>query len=180
MIASPAAVLTFWREAGPKRWFEKDDGFDAQIRERFLPVYEAAAAGRLSRWEDDPESALALTIALDQFPRNMFRGNARSYAADAMARQVAGRALARKFDLDVPRAERGFFYLPLMHSEETADQERCCELYRALGDDNALNYALIHADIIHRFGRFPHRNAALGRATRPEEQIFLDSGGFPG
>ena len=178
-IATPEEVLTFWREAGPDRWFNKDDAFDASIRERFLPTYEAAARGELAGWEASAEGALALVIVLDQFPRNMFRGSARTYAADATARTVANRALKRGYDLDVPGNERGFFFLPFMHSEDLADQERCVALYREAGDEN-LKYAIEHADIVRRFGRFPHRNAALGRETTAEEAAFLAAGGFRG
>jgi uncharacterized protein (DUF924 family) len=178
-IKAPADVLAFWREAGPDKWFTRDDAFDAEIREKFLATYEAAAAGKLGAWEATPEGALALVIVLDQFPRNMFRAQARCYAADPLARAAANRALKRGDELDVPVAERGFFFLPFMHSEDIADQERCVALYREAGDEN-LKYALRHADIIRRFGRFPHRNAALGRATAPEEQAYLDADGFKG
>ncbi len=177
--AAPHDVLAFWRAAGHDKWFTKDVGFDEEIRRRFLATYEAAAAGALG-WDDTPEGALALLIVLDQFPRNMFRGSARAFAADPLAREVATRAIARGFDQQIAVAERSFFYLPFEHSEALADQERCVALNRASGDADALKWAELHADIIRRFGRFPHRNAALGRATLPEEQAFLDSGGFSG
>jgi uncharacterized protein (DUF924 family) len=177
---TPADVLAFWREAGPDKWFTKDEAFDAEVRERFLPTYEAAAAGELAAWEDTAEGSLALCIVLDQFPRNMFRGDKRTFAADPQARAVASQALKRGYDQDVPEAERGFLFLPFMHSEEIADQERCVALYRAAGDDYGLKYAEQHADVIRRFGRFPHRNPLLGRAMTPEEQAFLDGGGFKG
>jgi uncharacterized protein (DUF924 family) len=178
-VSSPEAVLAFWREAGPNKWFEKDEAFDTAIREKFLPTYEAAAAGKLADWEATAEGTLALCIVLDQFPRNMFRGDARTYAADPLARAAANTALKRGYDQDVPEAERGFFFLPFMHSEDMNDQLRGVALYREAGDEN-LKYAERHADIIRRFGRFPHRNAVLGRATTPEEQAFLDEGGFKG
>ena len=177
---TPAEVLAFWRAAGPDKWFEKDDAFDAEIRERFFHTYTAAAAGRLAAWEQDPESALALVIVLDQFPRNMFRGDARTYAADPLARAVADRAIAGGFDQRYAPPERQFFYLPLTHSENLADQERCVALNRAAGDEEGVKWAELHVDIIRRFGRFPHRNRALGRVTTPEEQAFLDAGGFAG
>ena len=180
MIASPQDVLTFWREAGPEKWFEKDAAFDDAVRARFLETYEAAAAAKLSDWERTAEGALALVIALDQFPRNMFRGDARTYAADPLARAVTERALARGFDRQTAMPERQFFYMPLEHSEALPDQERCCALFRAAGDADLLQWAKRHADIIRRFGRFPHRNAVLGRLTTPEEQAFLDGGGFKG
>jgi uncharacterized protein (DUF924 family) len=175
----PADVVAFWRAAGPKRWFEKDDAFDEDIRRRFLAVHEAAAAGKLGAWEDNAEGALALLILLDQFPRNMFRGDARTFATDRQARAVASRALLNGFDGVFPDL-RSFFYLPFEHSEDLADQERSVALYKAAGDADDLKWAELHADIIRRFGRFPHRNAVLGRATTPEEQAFLDSGGFAG
>jgi uncharacterized protein (DUF924 family) len=180
VIASPEAVLAFWRAAGPEQWFEKDTAFDEDIRARFLKTYEAAAAGNLPDWEQTAEGALALTIVLDQFPRNMFRGDARTYAADPQARAVAGRALERGFDQRMPLSERQFFYLPFEHSEAMADQERSCALCAATGDAELLKWAQLHADIIRRFGRFPHRNTMLGRATTLEEQAFLDGGGFKG
>ena len=176
---SPADVLAFWREAGPDKWFTKDPAFDAEIREKFLGTYEAAVAGGLSEWEATAEGALALVIVLDQFSRNMFRGDARTYAADPAARAVANRSLKRGYDQDVPPGERGFFFLPFMHSEDLADQDRCVALYREAGDPD-LKYALEHHDVVRRFGRFPHRNVILGRATTPEEQAFLDGGGFKG
>jgi uncharacterized protein (DUF924 family) len=178
-IASPETVLTFWREAGPDKWFTRDDVFDADIREKFLTTYEAATPPKLAVWEATAEGALALAIVLDQFPRNMFRGDARCYATDPLARQVANRALKCGYDQDVPAVERRFFFLPFMHSEDMADQRRCVALYREAGDDD-LKYAERHADIIRRFGRFPHRNVMLGRTTTPEEQAYLDAHGFKG
>jgi uncharacterized protein (DUF924 family) len=178
-IATPPAVLAFWREAGPSRWFTKDEAFDAEIREKFLATHEAATAGKLREWENTAEGALALCIVLDQFPRNMFRGDARTFAADPQARAVANTALKRGYDQDVDAKERGFFFLPFMHSEDLTDQNRCVELYRAAADED-VTYAEEHRDIIKRFGRFPHRNPVLGRETTAEEQAFLDGGGFKG
>jgi uncharacterized protein (DUF924 family) len=179
-IATADDVLAFWRAAGPQKWFEKNDALDAEIRTRFLPTYEAAADGALADWEATPDGALALTIVLDQFPRNMFRHDSRAFAADTMARAVADRALARGFDRQVPSGERQFFYLPFEHSETMADQERCCALFRALGDADLLRWAELHAHVIRRFGRFPHRNVVLGRTTTPAEKAFLDDDGFAG
>lgn len=175
-----ADIVTFWREAGPERWFKKDPAFDDEIKRRFLAAHEAAAAGTLSAWETSAEGTLALLILLDQFPRNMFRGDARAFATDPHARAVAAGALVRGFDAQVPAAMRAFFYLPFEHSETLADQERSLALYKASGDADGLKWAEAHADIIRRFGRFPHRNAALGRATTAAEQAFLDGGGFAG
>lgn len=182
MTAGPtvADVIAFWRDAGPDRWFKKDAAFDEEIRSRFLPTHEAAAAGRLTAWEAAADGALALLILLDQLPRNMFRDSARAFATDPLARAIAAGALLRGFDAQVPADMRTFFYLPFEHSEDIADQERCLALYKAAGDADNLKWAELHADIVRRFGRFPHRNAVLGRATTPEEQAFLDGGGFSG
>jgi uncharacterized protein (DUF924 family) len=179
-IAHPHDILSFWRAAGPDKWFDKNDAFDNEIRTKFLATYEAAAGGKLADWEAQPESALALVIVLDQFPRNMFRNDGRTYAADPVALAVAKRAIASGFDHKIPEGEKQFFYLPFEHSEKLEDQERSCALCRATGDAELLKWADLHADIIRRFGRFPHRNAMLGRMTTPEEQAFLDGGGFKG
>jgi len=119
-------------------------------------------------------------IVLDQFPRNMFRGSARTFASDALARAAADRVIRRGFDRRVATQERQFVYIPFEHSEDPADQERSVALFRANDDAEALKWAELHADVIRRFGRFPHRNAILERATTPAEQTFLDSGGFAG
>jgi uncharacterized protein (DUF924 family) len=178
-IASATDVVTFWREAGFDRWFTKDEAFDAEIKRRFLPTYEAAAGGKLRDWENTAEGALALLILLDQFPRNMFRGDKRAFAADPLARAVTAGALIKGYDAQVGDM-RAFFYLPFEHSEDLADQERGVALYTAAGDADGLKWAKLHADIIRKFGRFPHRNAALGRTTTPDERKFLDEGGFSG
>ena len=178
--ATPAGVLAFWREAGHDRWYSQDGAFDEEVRRRYLDLWHEAAAGKLSSWEASDEGALALTIVLDQFPRNMFRGDPRSYSSDALAREVAGRAIDRDVQARVDPALRPFLYLPLMHSEHLPDQLRCIELSRRWGDAENLKYAEHHADLIRRFGRFPHRNRILNRRTTPEEQAFLDAGGFTG
>ncbi len=179
-MITPDDILAFWREAGRSRWYEKDDAFDAEVRRRFLDLWHKAAAGELSAWERSDDGALALTIVLDQFPRNMFRGEARTYATDPLAREVASRAIARDVDTRVDPVLVEFLYMPLMHSELLADQLRCVELFRKTGNAENLGYAERHAGIVKRFGRFPHRNRLLGRATTPEEQAFLDGGGFSG
>jgi len=142
--------------------------------------HEYSVVRLLEPWEDDAAGALAHVIVLDQFSRNIFRGSAAAFAADPLARAAAGRAIERGFDRQTAQAERAFFYLPYMHSEILADQERCLQLCRAAEDASTLKYAELHADIIRRFGRFPHRNAMFGRVTTPEEQAFLDGGGFSG
>ena len=177
---TPADIVAFWRDAGPDRWYTPDDAFDAEVRRRFLDLWRQAAAGGLSSWETSDDGALALVIVLDQFPRNMFRGEPRTYATDTLAREVAGRAVARGADARIDPVLVEFLYMPFMHSESLADQLRCVELFRRSGNAENLGYAERHADIVRRFGRFPHRNRLLGRATTPEEQAFLDAGGFSG
>ena len=172
---TPAQIVSFWRDAGADTWFEQDESFDQAIRSRFLPSYEAAADGALAGWEDSAEGALALVLLLDQFPRNMFRGGARAFATDAQARTVADRALKRGFDRATEPELRPFFYLPFMHSESLSDQDRSVRLYEALGDAEELRFAKEHRDVVQKFGRFPARNPALGRATTPAEQAFLDA-----
>lgn len=178
-IAEADAVVAFWRDAGQRLWFAKDDAFDRRFRERFLFLHEAAARGELMGWLATAEGALALVVLLDQFPRNAFRGTPRRYATDALARTVAGAAIEAGHDSQVPEELQLFFYLPFGHSEDLADQERAVALIRRLGQPN-LSHAERHRDIIRRFGRFPHRNPILGRSMRPEEQQFLDQGGFAG
>jgi uncharacterized protein (DUF924 family) len=180
------ALLDFWfgppgdpeREQAREIWFKSTAEFDEEVGRRFLADYEAAVAGRLAAWEEMPEGALALVLLLDQVPRNIFRGTPRAYATDAAARAVADRAIARGFDCEMLPVWRKFFYMPLHHSESVADQCRCLELLEALppepdGPDNR-RYARRYLDTISRFGRFPHRNAVLGRQSTPEELVFLD------
>jgi uncharacterized protein (DUF924 family) len=177
-MTSPADILAFWRAAGRERWYEKNEAFDAEVRRRYLGLWREAANGELSSWEASDDGALALTIVLDQFPRNMFRGTAEAFSSDAMALAVAERAIARGVDARIDPSLLEFLYVPFMHSERLADQLRCVDLFRDSPEN--LDYAKEHADIIRRFGRFPHRNRLLGRATTPEEQAFLDAGGFSG
>ena len=177
---TPPGILAFWREAGRDRWYERDDAFDAEIRRRFAALWRKAAAGELASWEDDDDGALALVIVLDQFPRNMFRGTRQAFASDALARDVAGRAIARGTDRRIDPALLEFLYLPFMHSEHLPDQLHCVTLFENTDNTENQRYAREHADIIRRFGRFPHRNRLLGRDTTEEEQAFLDNGGFSG
>ncbi|MBB5052588.1 uncharacterized protein (DUF924 family) [Afipia massiliensis] len=178
-LPSPGDILSFWRDAGYERWYTKDDAFDQELRDRFMAVWEAARDGKLSAWQDTDDGALALLIVLDQFPRNMFRNDARAFSTDALARAVATRAIAEGRDLRTEQVLRAFMYLPFEHSEDMADQERSIALFTPLGADS-LKWAVLHTDIIRKFGRFPHRNAVLGRATTPEEAAFLEEGGFAG
>lgn len=177
--AQAADLLRFWRDAGPRRWFRKDVAFDAELRGRFLACHEAAARGELRGWTIEAGPCLALVLVLDQFPRNAFRGTARAWSTDALARVVAQRALEQRFDAQFDPDLRNFFYLPFMHSEWLHDQELALERTQGLGTE-APKHAVIHHAIIRRFGRFPHRNALLGRRTTREEQAFLDEGGFAG
>ena len=179
MSTTPTQLLQFWHEAGPRRWFARDDAFDAEFRDRFLATHEAAADGELGHWAASAGGALGLVLLLDQFPRNAFRGSPRTYATDAQARQVADAAIAAGFDRQVDADLRRFFYLPFMHSEDLADQDRSVALNAPLGGE-ALRYAQHHRDIVRRFGRFPHRNAVLGRPSSAEEERFLAEGGFGG
>ena len=170
-------VVAFWREAGPARWFGGGAAFDAQCRERLLPPHLLAARRELDGWQATAEGALALLLLLDQIPRNVFRGSAHAFATDPLARAFAARAVAAGHDQAFEPALRAFFYLPFEHSEDPADQARSLALFEAMGDANYLRYARDHCDVIARFGRFPHRNAALGRDTTAEEQAWLDAGG---
>lgn len=180
MHPQPQQVVDFWRAAGAQRWFSRDEAFDAECAARFLDAHHAAARREFEDWMGGAQGALALLILLDQIPRNVFRGSAHAWATDGLARAYAQRSLDAGFDTRVEPELRMFFYLPFEHSEDLADQERALFLHRALPGENADHWARIHHDIIRRFGRFPHRNAALGRDATPEEQAFLAAGGFAG
>src|ERR1051325_7889222 len=143
---SPADILAFWREAGYDRWYKKDGAFDDEVRRRFLGLWADAAAGKLTSWEASDDGALALVIVLDQLPRNMFRGDARAYASDALAREVAGRAVDRGADARIDPLLLEFLYMPFMHSEHLADQLRCIELFSKTGNTEQKKYADHHAD----------------------------------
>lgn len=170
-------IIAFWRDAGPKKWFAKDDAFDAEIRARFLDAHHAAARREHEALMEDADGALALILLLDQVPRNVFRDSGHAFATDPLARHYAERAIAGGFDHTVDPMLRIFMYLPLEHSESLGDQDRCVALVEAMGDAEYLKYAEAHRDVICRFGRFPHRNRALGRDNTPEEQAWLDAGG---
>lgn len=184
MSALPVDVIGFWRHAGPQKWFRKDYRFDQAIRLRFEPVHFAAARGDYDSWMATADGCLGLLLLLDQFPRNLWRGSGHAFATDPLARTVARHAVLADFDQEMEPALRPFCYLPFEHSEDMADQDlsvRLCEALRdATGDEETLKWAVMHRDIIARFGRFPHRNRPLGRETTPEEQAFLDEGGFAG
>jgi uncharacterized protein (DUF924 family) len=184
-MSSPQEVLDLWfgREGEEgygefrEAWFNRDPEFDREIRDRFEPVYEQAAAGRLDHWKSEARSCLALIVVLDQFPRNMYRGDARMYAADEKAREAARHAVEHAYDRELSPYGRLFMYLPFEHSEELDDQRLSVELFRGLatemGSEDLLGYAVRHLEIVERFGRFPHRNEILGRRTTPEETKFL-------
>ncbi|MGT2440977.1 DUF924 family protein (plasmid) [Bradyrhizobium betae] len=173
------AVNAFWRRAGIDRWLTKEPYFDADFHVRFEALHFTAAARQLDDWADTTDGALALMVLLDQFPRNSYR-TAHMFATDPLARHFARMSIDRGHDAGVKQDLRVFFYLPLVHSEELRDQVRALRLCEAALGTGAILYARIHHDIIARFGRFPHRNPVLGRDTTPEEQAFLDSGGFAG
>jgi len=180
-------VLDFWfgREDEPgyggfrEEWFRKDPEFDREVRDRFEGLHQEAAAGHLDGWKADARGCLALVILLDQFPRNMYRGDPRSYATDRKAQETAEYAVDRALDRELPEFQRMFLYMPFMHSEDLEHQRRSVELFRALGEDeaDADSYAVRHMVIVERFGRFPHRNEVLGRPTTPEEAEFLKEPG---
>lgn len=164
-----------------KLWFAADPQIDQDIRDRFLGDYERAAAQELQGWITTPRSALALILLHDQFPRNMFRGEPRAFATDPLARTATDHFLCTRSDQQLRAIERLFVYMPLMHSEDLIDQHRAVALFQQLAQDDPLAdsvpYALRHCEIIARFGRFPHRNAILGRLSTPEEIMFLQQPG---
>jgi len=178
MVAvAPGDVVAFWRDAGRAQWFGGGQAFDAECRARFLDAHHAAARRELDDWLGSAEGALALLLLLDQIPRNVFRDSAHAYATDPLARHVAERAIDAGHDAATETDLRMFFYLPFEHAESAAEQERSVALFTALGDRETLDYAIAHRDTISRFGRFPHRNAALARTNTAEEQTWLDAGG---
>ncbi len=177
-----ADILDFWFvQSGRRKWFRGGPVFDAEIRARYQGHHAAAAAGLLDPWRATPTGALALILILDQFSRNLFRGDARAFAADAYCRLIAEGAIARRFDKIATPEARPFFYLPFMHSERADDQRRSVALFKAtLASSSNLRFAIEHAAIIDRFGRFPHRNETLKRPSTPEEIAYLKHGGFRG
>jgi uncharacterized protein (DUF924 family) len=179
MLYEPKDIIAFWYVSA-SLWYDSTPEFDAEVRDKWLAAHEAAARNEHAAWLDHPEGALALLLLLDQFPRNMFRGTPRAFATDVKAYEVAVQALARGFDQKFKNPWKRFFYLPFMHSERLADQKRCLELCLAAGDQGGIGASRIHLGIIARFGRFPHRNKAMGRDMTPAEQAYLDAGGWSG
>lgn len=180
MVAQPIDVISFWRHAGPSKWFSGQRAFDDLIQLKFEALHHNVARGRYDAWTETPDGCLALLIVLDQFPRNLYRGNAHAFATDGMALRIARQAVARGFDQQVDEDLRAFMYLPFEHAEDMACQDEAVALFTALGNENYLKFANFHREVIAQFGRFPHRNPALGRETTSEEQAFLDEGGFAG
>jgi uncharacterized protein (DUF924 family) len=171
-------VLRFWfEETRPKQWFETDAAFDADVQRRFLGLYEAVAAQPDEALIEDVRTARAALVVLDQMPRNMFRGSPRAFATDARAQAIAEAVVARGWDAGLGRNDRLFCYLPFEHAEDRAAQARCVALFTALGDADLTRWAEAHKAIVDRFGRFPHRNAVLGRPSTPEEAAFLEEPG---
>ena len=171
-------MLRFWfKETRPKQWFEKDEAFDAAVRRRFLALHEALATQPIAALLTDARTALAAIIVFDQMPRNMFRGSPRAFATDAKALDVAVAAIANGFDTGLTKDERLFCYLPFVHAEDREMQARCVALMSGLGDPDLTKRAEAHKAVIDRFGRFPHRNAILGRASTPDEIEFLKEPG---
>jgi len=173
-------ILDFWRGAGPKAWFKADEDFDAVIRHRFETAHLLASRSAYPGWSATPEGALALVLLLDQFPRSLYRGSPHAFATDGLARAIAARAIEVGLDQAIELPLRIFFYMPFEHSEDAADQARSVSLMSAAGIDDYIRYARLHADIIARFGRFPHRNKALGRVSSAAELLYLAEGGFKG
>ena len=173
-------VLNFWTEAGPKKWWMKDSEFDAEISRQFGGLYEQACKGELDHWAESPDGALALILLLDQFSRNLHRNSPLAFAQDNKCADLTRSQIASGADHHLPADIRPFCYMPLMHSENLEDQNLGLEMMEKFGVEGNVKAAVEHRDIIAKFGRFPHRNSVLGRETTPEEQAFLDDGGFAG
>lgn len=181
-MVTPEEVLSFWLdETGPDGWYNGGDALDAEIKRRFEPAWDAAMAGQYGMWLTYPSGTLAYIILLDQFSRNMFRGTAKAFASDRFALAVAKQAIGKKWDMKIAEPARQFFYMPLMHSENLADQERCIRMMMARMPESGANnllHARVHREIIRMFGRFPYRNDALSRGVSEGERDFLDNGGY--
>lgn len=181
-MSGPHEVNQFWiEEVGSAGWYAGGDALDAAIRARFADLWQTALDGGLHDWHLTPEGMMAYLILTDQFPRNMFRDDARAFATDEMARAAAKQAIDKGFDMKVPEPQRQFFYMPLMHSECLQDQDRCVRLMLTrmpeTGASNLL-HAKVHREVIRQFGRFPYRNTALNRSFSADEQVFVDQGGY--
>ena len=173
---SPQEVLEFWfSESSKKLWFNSTGEFDQIITSKFEKLWKSAADGKLDHWRNDAESALALIIVLDQFPLNMFRGKAKSFATEAYAIEVTHHAISNSFNQDLANSQLPFLYMPLMHSENLEDQNLSVKLFKQAKLDSNLRFAKHHREIIKQFGRFPHRNSVLGRSSTKEELEYLAS-----
>jgi uncharacterized protein (DUF924 family) len=173
---SAHSIVEFWFSAKVRPlWFQSTPEFDAELRDRFESVWQQAAAGKLDSWAKTPEGALALVIVLDQLPLNIYRGDALCFSTEAKSREIATLAIERNFAADLTEEQKAFLYMPFMHSELLADQDKAVALYEAAGLAENLKFAQHHRDIVHRFGRFPHRNKILGRPSTEEEQAYLQS-----
>lgn len=177
---TPQSVLDFWVNAGPSRWWKKNQQFDADIARLFGGTHLEAASGLLEDWRETPDTTLALVLVLDQFSRNLFRNDPRAFAQDPYCCSIVKAAMENGTDRQARDDINEFFYLPLMHSEDISDQKLCLTEMERLGKVGNIKAAKEHLDIIEKFGRFPHRNAVLGRKTSAAEQAFLDAGGFAG
>jgi uncharacterized protein (DUF924 family) len=180
-MADPVEVLAFWiDEIGPKGWYAGGEAIDAACRERFGDLWQAAHDGGLEHWVDGTVGTLAYLIVTDQFPRNIHRGTALAFATDASALAAAKTAVSAGWDLNAPEPERQFFYMPFEHSEDPADQSLAVQYLteRMPSDPDMALHARAHQEVIRRYGRFPTRNVALGRISTPEEQVYLDEGGY--
>lgn len=171
-------VITFWMEAGPKRWFARDETFDRLLAERFGVILDQARAGTLDQWAETPEGLLALVIVLDQFSRNIHRGSPLAFAGDGKALALARRAVARGDHQQLPLQRAQWLIMPFEHAEDLTAQHEAVAHFTEMALPEMIKYAEIHRDVIARFGRFPHRNAVLGRNSTPGELDFLASGGF--
>ena len=178
MTDRPEDIIAFWRDAGPEKWFKRDEAFDAELADRFSAVHGSAVEGAHDSWAESGDGALSLILVLDQFSRNLHRGSPLAFAGDPKALNIAKAAIARGDDHSVSKDLQIFFYMPFEHSESLADQRMAIRLTHAMQSANYLKYAHTHHDVIRRFGRFPHRNAVLGRHTTAAEKAFLEAGGF--
>ena len=177
--SAPASIIEFWFSPDMKpRWFDSTPAIDREIRQRYRSLWEAASRGEIDDWSATAEGALALVIVLDQFPLNMFRGQPDAFRTEQQAVTVAKRAIASGLDKQIPKSQLAFLYMPLMHSETMRDQDMSVELFEAAGLGENAKFARHHRGIIERFGRFPHRNAVLGRTPTPQETAYLEGGGF--
>ena len=180
MTITPDEIIDFWQnEVGPKGWYMVDPALDQKIRDRYLDFWLDVRAGEYDNWPGKSKGTLAMLIAIDQFPRNMFRGSSDSFATDSKARCIAKRAIFSGQDLEISEPMRQFFYLPLMHSEVLADQDTCMRMYKQnMSGEGRFLHPRAHREVIRKFGRFPYRNKALGRMSTQAEKDYVAAGGY--